>query len=184
MQWRLLNLVFLVGALALVASASLTPVGAGATSDLAVGDGATVTADWLNLRGGPGRENPVVDELAAGTIVKLLGGPVNDEWWRVTDNGGRYTFGGVAPGTYYVAEELRPGYTQTARLDELANKMALAEGVTPNQIRDRWAQQIPLKRLGQPEEFASLVVFLASERASYITGVSIAVDGGFVKGIN
>jgi 3-oxoacyl-[acyl-carrier protein] reductase len=76
-----------------------------------------------------------------------------------------------------------PGYTQTARLDELANKLAQAEGIAPDQIRERWASQIPLKRLGQPEEFASLVVFLASERASYITGVSIAVDGGFVKGI-
>lgn len=76
-----------------------------------------------------------------------------------------------------------PGYTQTARLDELANKLAQAEGVAPDQIRERWASQIPLKRLGQPEEFAALVVFLASERASYITGVSIAVDGGFVKGI-
>ena len=76
-----------------------------------------------------------------------------------------------------------PGYTQTARLDELANKLAQAEGVSPDQIRERWASQIPLKRLGKPEEFASLVVFLASERASYITGVSIAVDGGFVKGI-
>lgn len=76
-----------------------------------------------------------------------------------------------------------PGYTQTARLDQLAEKIAHAEGVTPDQIRQRWASQIPLKRLGQPEEFASLVVFLASERSSYITGASIAVDGGFVKGI-
>ncbi len=76
-----------------------------------------------------------------------------------------------------------PGFTQTARLDELADKLAQAEGVEPKQIRERWASQIPMKRLGQPEEFASLVVFLASECASYITGVSIAVDGGFVKGI-
>lgn len=76
-----------------------------------------------------------------------------------------------------------PGYTQTARLDQLAEKIAQAEGVTPEQIRQRWASQIPLKRLGQPEEFANLVVFLASDRASYITGASIAVDGGFVKGI-
>jgi 3-oxoacyl-[acyl-carrier protein] reductase len=76
-----------------------------------------------------------------------------------------------------------PGYTQTARLDQLAEKIAQAEGVAPDQIRQRWASQIPMKRLGQPEEFASLVVFLASERSSYITGASIAVDGGFVKGI-
>ena len=77
-----------------------------------------------------------------------------------------------------------PGYTLTARLDELAAKLARAEGVDPQVIRDRWTSQIPTGRLGTPEEFANLVVFLASERASYITGVSIAVDGGFVKGLH
>ena len=76
-----------------------------------------------------------------------------------------------------------PGYTQTARLDELAAKLAAGEGVAPDKIRERWAAQVPLRRLGQPEEFANLVVFLTSERASYIAGVSIAVDGGLVKGI-
>lgn len=76
-----------------------------------------------------------------------------------------------------------PGYTQTARLNELSSKLAAAEGVTPQQIHDRWAGMIPLRRLGQPQEFADVVVFLASERSSYVTGVSIAVDGGFVKGI-
>ncbi len=76
-----------------------------------------------------------------------------------------------------------PGYTLTARLDELAGKLAKTEGVDPAKIRERWASQVPLGRLGKPEEFASLVVFLASERASYITGTTIAVDGGFIKGI-
>jgi 3-oxoacyl-[acyl-carrier protein] reductase len=76
-----------------------------------------------------------------------------------------------------------PGYTLTARLDELSGKLAAAEGVTPDRIHERWASQIPLRRLGRPEEFAELVVFLASERASYITGASIAVDGGFIKGL-
>jgi 3-oxoacyl-[acyl-carrier protein] reductase len=50
-------------------------------------------------------------------------------------------------------------------------------------IKERWAGQAALRRLGQPDEFANLVVFLASERASYITGTAIAVDGGLVKGI-
>ena len=77
-----------------------------------------------------------------------------------------------------------PGYTLTARLDELASKLAAAEGVEPHEIRARWASQVPMGRLGTPDEFANLVVFLASERASYITGVSVAVDGGFVKGIH
>ncbi len=75
-----------------------------------------------------------------------------------------------------------PGYTRTARLEELAGKLAAAEAVEPSEIHERWASQIPLRRLGQPEEFANLVVFLASERSSYITGQTMAVDGGFVKG--
>ena len=75
-----------------------------------------------------------------------------------------------------------PGYTQTARLDELAGRLAAGEGVEPAQIRERWAAQVPLQRLGRPEEFANLVVFLASERASYLTGQSILVDGGYAKG--
>jgi 3-oxoacyl-[acyl-carrier protein] reductase len=76
-----------------------------------------------------------------------------------------------------------PGFTRTARLDELAGRLAESEHVTPAEIHGRWAGQIPLRRLATPEEFASVVVFLASERASYITGASIAVDGGFAKGV-
>lgn len=75
-----------------------------------------------------------------------------------------------------------PGYTATARLVSLTHKLAEDQGVSPKDIQERWASQAPLRRIGQPEEFANLVVFLASERASYITGVSIAVDGGIVRG--
>ena len=67
-----------------------------------------------------------------------------------------------------------PGYTLTARLESLAEKLG-------EDARRRWAAQVPLGRLGQPEEFANVVVFLASERASYVNGVSLAVDGGLVK---
>src|SRR5579872_6890654 len=76
-----------------------------------------------------------------------------------------------------------PGYTATARLLSLTDTLAKKEGVDPKTIEGRWAAQAPLRRIGQPEEFANLVVFLASERASYITGVSVAVDGGIVKGL-
>jgi 3-oxoacyl-[acyl-carrier protein] reductase len=76
-----------------------------------------------------------------------------------------------------------PGYTATVRLMDLASTIAAREGVTPSDVEDRWGRQTPLRRIGRPEEFADLVVFLASERASYITGSSIAVDGGFIKGL-
>lgn len=72
-------------AIAFLLTTCVTPMVVHADSALTTGGGAVVTADWLNLRGGPGTENPVVNELASGTALHLLGGPVNGGWWRVTD---------------------------------------------------------------------------------------------------
>ncbi|MHA1333070.1 MAG: SDR family oxidoreductase [Candidatus Odinarchaeia archaeon] len=76
-----------------------------------------------------------------------------------------------------------PGYTFTERVKKLAETKANAQGTTPDKIIENWTKNIPLGRLGKPEEIANLVVFLASEKASYITGTSIQVDGGLIKGI-
>jgi len=76
-----------------------------------------------------------------------------------------------------------PGYTRTSRLDELAADIARREGIPLEEAYARWERQIPAGRLGDPREFAALVAFLASERASYITGTSIPVDGGWVRGL-
>jgi 3-oxoacyl-[acyl-carrier protein] reductase len=76
-----------------------------------------------------------------------------------------------------------PGYTATDRLSELSSVRALAAGVSEEEIRNRWAADIPLRRLGRPEEIADTIVWLASERASYITGQTILVDGGIYKGM-
>ena len=76
-----------------------------------------------------------------------------------------------------------PGYTRTERVDELAEYTAKQTGKTADEARAVWERQIPMGRLGEPKEFAALVAFLASERASYITGTSITVDGGWVRSL-
>ncbi len=76
-----------------------------------------------------------------------------------------------------------PGYTLTERLDELIEFLAEKEGLSADEIRGRWESEIPMRRLGDPKEFAALAAFLVSERASYITGSSIAVDGGWIKSL-
>ncbi len=76
-----------------------------------------------------------------------------------------------------------PGYTRTERLVELSEAMAKAEGSAPAEIVARWQAQTPARRLGDPRELAALVAFLASDRAGFITGQSIAVDGGFIKAL-
>ena len=76
-----------------------------------------------------------------------------------------------------------PGYTRTERVEQLADATASREGVSRQDVVARFESQIPMRRLGEPHEFAALAAFLASEQASYITGQSIAVDGGWIKGL-
>lgn len=76
-----------------------------------------------------------------------------------------------------------PGYTLTDRVRTLARTTAAKEGTTPEAVIGRWEASIPMKRLGTPEEFAALVVFLASERSGYITGAAIQIDGGWYRGV-
>ncbi|KAF0241993.1 MAG: 3-oxoacyl-acyl-carrier protein reductase [bacterium] len=76
-----------------------------------------------------------------------------------------------------------PGYTLTDRLQELINIRAKAAQITQEQIVKQWENDVPIGRLAKPEEIADYAVFLASERASYINGTTVAVDGGLVKGI-
>jgi len=76
-----------------------------------------------------------------------------------------------------------PGYTRTERLDELARSIAGRDGIPEADAYARWTQQIPAGRLGEPRELAALATFLASERAAYITGTSIPVDGGWTRSL-
>jgi 3-oxoacyl-[acyl-carrier protein] reductase len=78
---------------------------------------------------------------------------------------------------------IMPGYTRTERVEELARMMADKQGITPREFIERWELEIPMRRIGEPREFAALAAFLVSGRASYITGASIPVDGGWIKGL-
>ena len=76
-----------------------------------------------------------------------------------------------------------PGYTLTERQDELALARGKALGKSKEEMIEMWASQTPIQRIATAEEIAAAIAFLASERASYITGVTLQVDGGWTRGL-
>src|SRR5215213_6959198 len=78
---------------------------------------------------------------------------------------------------------IMPGYTRTERLVDLADMLAEKQGITTQEFYAQWEQEIPMRRLGEPNELGALAAFLASERASYITGTSIQIDGGWIRSL-
>jgi 3-oxoacyl-[acyl-carrier protein] reductase len=82
-----------------------------------------------------------------------------------------------------LVNNVAPGRIATDRMQHLNELRARNSGLPLEQIEAQVSGEIPLRRLGRPEEFADTVVFLASERASYVTGQTILCDGGLVRGI-
>lgn len=78
---------------------------------------------------------------------------------------------------------IMPGFTKTERVAQLAAATAERERQSVSEVNARTEAQIPMHRLGEPREFAALAAFLVSERASYITGQSVAVDGGWIRAL-
>jgi len=76
-----------------------------------------------------------------------------------------------------------PGWVLTERVDALLDHQAKAQGISREKALAKIVSGIPMGRLGEPHELADLVVFLASRRASYITGVSYLIDGGLHRGM-
>ncbi len=76
-----------------------------------------------------------------------------------------------------------PGFVAGERLEGLAADRAREIGSTPRQVLSGWMEGVPIGRPATPREVADLIVFLASERASYVTGRCFDVDGGLIKGV-
>jgi 3-oxoacyl-[acyl-carrier protein] reductase len=76
-----------------------------------------------------------------------------------------------------------PGRIQTERVDEVDAATARRKGITAEQVRRDSCGEIPIGRYGRPDEFANAVVFLASECASYITGTTLQIDGGYIRSL-
>jgi 3-oxoacyl-[acyl-carrier protein] reductase len=82
-----------------------------------------------------------------------------------------------------LVNNVAPGYTATDRLKNLAKARSASQGKTEKEVFEAWAADAPLKRVAEPREIADAIVWLASERASFITGQTILVDGGTYRGM-
>jgi 3-oxoacyl-[acyl-carrier protein] reductase len=102
---------------------------------------------------------------------------------RAAVTGFAKTLSNEVAGFGVTVNNVMPGYTKTERLDQLAADIAGRSGTSIDETVAQWESQIPMGRIGSPREFAAMVAFLASERASYITGVSVQVDGGSIRSL-
>ncbi|MEJ2583726.1 MAG: SDR family oxidoreductase [Robiginitalea sp.] len=73
------------------------------------------------------------------------------------------------------------GYFNTERLKGLNDKKAETMGISPDEVTGRLISQVPVRRLGKPEEYGYLVAFLASRQAAYLTGTALPLDGGLLR---
>jgi len=76
-----------------------------------------------------------------------------------------------------------PGFIMTNRQIELMKIRSENENITMEQYIEQVVKDLPIGRMGRPEEIGDVIAFLASERAGYITGENIIVDGGMAKGL-
>jgi len=113
--------------------------------------------------------------------------PVNDlilsNSIRSAVTGFARTLANEVAGHGITVNNVMPGYTRTDRVEHLAERVAETKNMPVADVLNVWNDEIPMGRIGEPPELAALVAFLASDRASYITAQSIAVDGGWIRSL-
>jgi 3-oxoacyl-[acyl-carrier protein] reductase len=134
---------------------------------------------------------PHMRERGSGAIVLVIGNDgIKPSYWETTAGAANAAGINVASsmaeqyGPHGIrVNSVNPGPVNTGRWDGLEKALARDKGVSQSQAHDLAVRSIPLGRICEPEEVADLVVFLASERASFINGAHILIDGSQRKGI-
>ncbi|MBO04311.1 MAG: cyclopentanol dehydrogenase [Chloroflexi bacterium] len=158
---------------------------AGSSTEDSMDLGAFDTLMAVNLRGvflGMKTAIPVMRDGGGGSIVNIssISGNVGQE---VVHLGYNATKGGVRIITKAAAvQNGRDGIRVNSVHPGLMPAMRTAKLTADPTLRERWVERIPLGRVGEPEEVANAVLFLASDEASYISGAELYVDGGYLAG--
>src|SRR3972149_5879758 len=116
-------------------------------------------------------------------LVNNCGGPLSGFFRDFSDDQWVSAFEQVFLSAVRFSNLVVPGYTLTNRLYDLAVSRAKNSGLSHEEVLAEMARQVPMNRLARPEEIGALVAFLCSNQAGYITGNTIHIDGGWVKGL-
>lgn len=147
-------------------------------------DGLVMSVVWT-LR----EARPHLVDSEAGTVVAITSRTVREvlDGLVLSNAVRRGVIGLVKTVSREWAPEIRanavlPGAHETARIEELiADAVERGEFDSYDEGYEDWAEDVPLGRIGEPEELGDVVAFLSSERASYVDGVSLPIDGGSLR---
>jgi 3-oxoacyl-[acyl-carrier protein] reductase len=131
------------------------------------------------VRHGGGRIINVIGAAARNPAVTyMMGGAANAALVNFTK-----ALADLGARSNVLVTAVSPGPVKTDRWDSLLRQQARAAGKTPEEFEKDTAAGYPLGRIARPEEVADLVCFLASERAAFLTGITITIDGGITRGV-
>jgi len=121
--------------------------------------------------------------IVSTSVVEPIPGLIVSNAFRPALAGWAKTLAGEAAADNILVCSVAPGLIYTQRVEAYVEATSKRTGKSREEILDERRSCVPLKRFGQPEEFGDVVAFLASERASYVSGSLIRVDGGMVSAL-